>query len=96
MLNQKEILFTLSELKPQLQAQYGIKNIGLFGSYVRDENDQNSDIDILLELGKSIGWEFFDIQMILEDKFKKRIDLVTKKSLHPMLREAILKEVIFA
>ena len=60
----------LGKLKPYLREKYGVKKIGVFGSYARGEERRRnpSDIDILIELEKPIGWEFFYLKDYLEKK----------------------------
>jgi len=94
-MDKAHIISQLKAIKPELVKNYAIKNIGLYGSYIKNSYNSDSDIDILIELGKPLGWNFFDIQFKLEGLFNKRIDLVTKKSLRKELKENILKEVVF-
>ncbi|ASB48158.1 nucleotidyltransferase family protein [Alkalitalea saponilacus] len=90
-----EILSKLSELKPVLYKEYSVKKIGLFGSYSDDSNTIDSDIDILIELEKPIGWKFFSLELYLEKIFNKKIDLVTKNALKEQIRDDILNQVDF-
>ena len=59
MVPKEEILRKLKELKPFLFREYAVKEIGLFGSFTDGSYDKNSDIDILVEFEKPIGWKFF-------------------------------------
>nr|MBA5586394.1 nucleotidyltransferase family protein [Anaerobacillus isosaccharinicus]QOY38719.1 nucleotidyltransferase family protein [Anaerobacillus isosaccharinicus] len=95
MLNRRYIEEQLKASKKDLQALFGVIKIGIFGSYARGEQQETSDIDILIELGKPIGLEFLDIKYYLEEKLGIPVDLVTKNSLKPQLREMILEEVIY-
>lgn len=71
----------------------GVTKSALFGSYVREEQTEESDIDMLVELPKGTGlFAFVGLKRKLEQALKKRIDLVTYKSIHPLLRDSILKE----
>ena len=72
-----------------------MKEIGLFGSYSDNTNTTDSDIDILIELEKPIGWKFFTLEIYLEKVFNKKIDLVTKNALKEQIREDILNQVNF-
>jgi predicted nucleotidyltransferase len=86
----------LSENKPYLQEKYHIKTIGVFGSYVRGEQTEKSDIDILVEFEENIPVTFFsfmDLEFYLEDLIGKKIDLVMKTSLKPYIGKYILSEV---
>ena len=74
MMTKDEILSKLNELKPFLYQDFAVKNIGIFGSYANNSNSEESDIDILIELKKQIGWKLFKLELYLEDIFKKKID----------------------
>ena len=95
MQNTAEIQSKLEAIKPYLMEKYAIKNVGFFGSYARNEQREHSDLDILIVLGKGLGWEFFNIQSELEEYFNLKVDLVTKTALKERLKERILKDVIF-
>ena len=95
MISKAEIINKLHELKPTLQADYSVKEIGLFGSFSDDTFNEDSDIDILVELYKPIGWKFFSLEIYLEKAFGRKIDLVTKNALKDQLRDKILKQVNF-
>jgi len=92
-LTKKEILFKLKELKPTLYQDYSVKEIGLFGSFSDDTNNEESDIDILVELEKPIGWRFFSLELYLEKIFNRKIDLVTKNALKEQIKESILNKI---
>jgi uncharacterized protein len=96
MITKTEILSKLTELKPILYKDYAVKEIGLFGSYSDNSNTEESDIDILVELEKPIGWKFFTLELFLENVFNKKIDLVTKSALKEQIKDQILKQVNFA
>jgi uncharacterized protein len=78
-----------------LKEKYYIKNIGLFGSVVRGENNVNSDIDILVEFDKPLGLiKFMEIEELLSGLLEGKVDLVMKDSLKPRIGEHILHEVV--
>ncbi|MEX0844110.1 MAG: nucleotidyltransferase family protein [Balneolaceae bacterium] len=93
MITKNEILATLKEILPELQNEFSVKEIGLFGSFSKKSSGPDSDIDILVELEKPIGWKFFSLEIYLEKKFGRKIDLVTKNALKEQLKDQILKEV---
>ena len=93
MISKAEILNKLQELKPTLQADYSVKEIGLFGSFSNDTFNDESDIDILVELYQPIGWKYFSLEIYLEKIFGRKIDLVTKSALKEQIRDKILEEV---
>jgi predicted nucleotidyltransferase len=85
----------LKEHKVLLQDKYLVKRIGIFGSYARNEQLEGSDIDILVEFSKPVGFEFFDLKDYLEEVLGKPIDLVTVNALKPFIRDEIMSEVQF-
>ena len=95
MITKTEILLKLTELKPILYKDFAVKEIGLFGSYSDNTNTEDSDIDILIELEKPIGWKLFTLELFLEKVFCKKIDLVTKNALKEQIKDDILKQVNF-
>lgn len=98
MLTKDEILYKLKKIKPMLSTRFYVKNLGLFGSYVRDENSPSSDIDILIEYDENKSFSLFtliELEDFLTKLFNIKVDLVNKKSIKPALKENILKEVIF-
>ena len=96
MIEKNEILAKLRELKPILQKDYAVREIGLFGSYSNNTFTEESDIDILVELDKPIGWKFFSLELYLEKIFNRKIDLVTKSALKEQIKDSILRQVNYA
>lgn len=94
-MNREEIERLLKQHKPILSKQFYVNKIGLFGSYIRNEQTEDSDIDILVEFNGPIGWDIVDFKDYLESLFSKPVDLVTAKSIKPYLKEQILSEVEF-
>jgi len=95
MLTQEYVVEKLKELKPYLKEEYQVKEIGLFGSFSKNEQNKDSDIDILVEFYKPIGWNFFTLEKFLEETFNRKVDLVTKKALKTQLKDIILKQTLF-
>jgi uncharacterized protein len=87
MITKNDILTKLKELKPTLYRNYSVKEIGLFGSFSEGDFSEESDIDILVELEKPIGWKFFSLELYLEQIFKRKIDLVTKNALKDQIKD---------
>ena len=96
MLTKDEILSKLRELKPTLNKEFAVKEIGLFGSFSDGSYTSESDIDLLVEFEKPIGWKFFSLEIYLEKKFGRKIDLVTKNALKDRIKESILKDINYA
>ena len=83
----------LKELKPKLNKEYNVERIGYFGSYSRNEQNKDSDIDILVYFRKPLGWEFFDLKELLEKELELKVDLISEKALKEQLRQIILNSV---
>jgi len=93
MISKIDILSKLKELKPELHKDYAIKEIGLFGSFSDGSFTDKSDIDILIELERPIGWKIFTLEIYLEKILGRKIDLVTKSALKEQIKDSILKQV---
>lgn len=94
MRDKDEILKKLKKLKPILEKDYNITEIGLFGSYLRGEQNQDSDIDILLD--HKSGLTFFkliDLENLLNQTFNIKVDIAFKKYLKKNIGKRILSEV---
>lgn len=81
-----------------IKKKYGVKKIGVFGSFARGEGKEGSDIDVLVEFkkGSKTFDNYMDLKFFLEDLFHKKIDLVTVEALRPQLKDDILREVVYA
>jgi predicted nucleotidyltransferase len=92
----REYIFSkIKQQKPQVE-KYGVGEIGVFGSYVRDEQNQQSDIDILIDFknGEATFDNFMDVYDLLEGMFpQEKVSVVTKNSLNKYIAPYILKEV---
>ena len=93
MLKKNEILSKLSELKPTLRKEYSVREIGLFGSFSDESYTEESDIDLLVEFEKPVGWKFFSLEIYLEKIFNRKIDLVTKNAIKEQIKESIIQQV---
>ena len=82
------------KILPILQ-EYGVEKVALFGSCVRGEMEEDSDIDILVEIKKDISLlDFVGLKQKIEDALGRKVDLVEYDTLKPLLRERILKEQV--
>jgi len=88
----KEILKVLEKNKEVLK-KYGVKRIGLFGSFVRGEQKKGSDIDFLVEFENPSFDDFMDLVFYLEDLFGRNVELITNGSISPYIQPYIEKEV---
>ena len=82
--------------KKELENKFGLKEIGVFGSFARGTESMTSDVDILVEFEKPVNlFEFIEVKFFLENLFGRTVDLVTKDALKPRLRDRILNEVVY-
>jgi predicted nucleotidyltransferase len=94
--NRQDILSSLKKLKGEVAKEYSVKTIGVFGSVARDEQTGQSDIDLLVEFSKPVGFvTFMRLEHFLSEKLGKPVDLVTSDSLKPVIRQDVLAEVIY-
>ena len=93
----EQIKSTLAEHKEELRQKYKIKEIGIFGSYVRGEQKKQSDIDILVEFEETADLsllDFIGIENYLSDFLGIKVDLVEKHTLKPRIGKHVLEEVV--
>jgi predicted nucleotidyltransferase len=97
MLTKEEILQKIEESKAKIK-EYGIKKIGVFGSFVRVEQNESSDVDILVEFekGKITFDNYMGLKFFLEDSLNCEVDLVIVDDIKPRLKPYILGEVVYA
>ena len=95
MLRQKQDILILLQHNLTSLEKFGVKKIGLFGSFVRNTNKPDSDIDILVEFkkGQKTYDNFYELYDYLEGLFESKIDLLTTESLSKHIGPEILKEV---
>ncbi len=95
MLTKQQILKTLAEHADVLR-QYGVRRIGVFGSYLHGNFKESSDIDLLVEFREKSFDNYMDLKFYLEDLFERRIDLVPADFLKPRFKPVVLGEVEYA
>ncbi len=94
-MKKQKALQLLHDHQEILGKRFGVMHLSLFGSTVRDEARDNSDVDVLVEFdGPATADRYFGLQFYLEDLFGCPVDLVTDKALRPELRPFIEKEAI--
>ncbi len=94
--SKEEIFETLINIKRELNVNYRVKKIGLFGSYVRNKQTATSDIDFLVEFENDADlFHFIGLSRYLEEIFNTKVDVISKPSLKEELKKNILEEVIY-
>ena len=95
-MNKSMILDYIKAHKIFFKREFKVKKIGLFGSFSRDEEDDNSDIDIVVELEKPDMFYLIGIKQTLEEKFNKKVDVVRiRDKMNEVLKDKIMREVIY-
>jgi predicted nucleotidyltransferase len=89
------VLQRLLENREQIRG-YGVRRIGLFGSYTRGEASKSSDLDFIVEFNKKSFDSYMSLKFLLEDLFGTRVDLVISDVIKPRLRPTILNQVLYA
>ena len=82
----EEIEAILRKHKEELRERFGVRSIAIFGSYARGEESELSDVDILVEFERPVGWEIVDLRDYLEELLGLPVDLITKKRRHGQKR----------
>lgn len=96
MTTKDDILRILKEEMPRLKERHGISKIGLFGSYSRGEQDADSDIDLLVQIERPIGFfKFVAIEEYLKEKLGSRVEMVMEDALKPVIKPYVMKEVVY-
>ena len=93
----EEIKGTLAKHKQELRRDFGVKQIGVFGSYVRGEQKKQSDIDLLVEFEEPSNLtllDFIRLENSLSEMLGVKVDLVEKQTLKPRIGKHILEEVV--
>ena len=92
----ESIIGKIKEHKPEIEKEFNLKAIGIFGSFTRGEERPVSDLDILVDFTSAIDlFRFLDLEERLSILTGKKVDLVSKKSLKPFIGREILNEVVY-
>jgi hypothetical protein len=84
----------LTALKPELHERFGVSEMGVFGSWVRGEQTENSDIDVLVDFDREISlFDILELQWYLEEMFERKVDVAPRDSLRKYIGQYILAEV---
>ena len=95
MKNIEEIKRRVSALKDRIHDEYGVSNIEVFGSYVRGEQQEGSDLDVLVEFDRRVDLlDVSGLQIYLSETLGMKVDVVLKRSIRPELKDIILSEAV--
>ncbi len=94
MRSQAEIISLLNDNREAIKG-YGVKELGIFGSFARNEQRADSDVDVLVEMDRNTFDAYMDLLFFLEDLFGRKVDLVIKDTIKPMIRKRVLREAVY-
>jgi uncharacterized protein len=90
-----EILSMLERHKPKLYEKYPIKSLAIFGSYARRENNDNSDLDLMVEFKDKVGIKFIELAEEIEQIVGLKVDLVSRKGIKEKYYKSIHNDLIY-
>jgi uncharacterized protein len=99
MLSSEEIIKFLKDNQPYLKQNFFVTEIGLFGSFARNEQEENSDIDFLVEFAPNTPNLYdkeLDLKVFLGNHFNRKVDICSKKWIKPIFRPMVLNDVRYA
>ena len=91
----KEIMEIIKQHRQELEEKYKVKSIAIFGSYISGEQEDESDIDVLVEFKEPVGFLFFHLTDFLEEILKVKVDLVTPDAIKPNRRKYIMEDLTY-
>ena len=91
----EEVQTILSEHKQGLKEKFKVERIGIFGSYVRNEQREDSDVDILVEFGEPVGLEFVHLAELLESILEMKVDLVSRGAIKSNRWKYVEQDLIY-
>ncbi|MFZ1292535.1 MAG: nucleotidyltransferase domain-containing protein [Melioribacteraceae bacterium] len=95
-MDKKQILEIIKNNQVVLTSKFGLERIGLFGSYAREEQYENSDVDLAVEISKADLFNFIALKNYLQDILKKNVDIVRyRDTMNESLKRRILRDIIY-
>ena len=94
-MDKQTVIMRLKENLEQIRQRFSVEKLSIFGSVIRDEGGEESDVDVLVVFEKKANFDIFmDLKFYLEELLGMGVDLVTEKALRPQVRRAIEQEMI--
>ena len=93
MLTRDKIIHLLQREQTYLASEFGVSKVGLFGSYAKGQPDENSDIDLLVEFDRPIGFQFFDLVDYLETVLGRKVDILTPAGVQNIRIRGVAKSI---
>ena len=96
-MDKNSIIEKLKAIKPILSEKYGVTELALFGSYSRNEQNPESDIDIMVDFTMRLGMKYFDLAYFIQDAFNDaKVQVVSKGGIKPVYFESIKQDLLYA
>lgn len=94
----KQKIFTTIIGEKQAIKAYGVRRLGLFGSFARQQQRPRSDVDILVEFqhGKKTFDNYMNLKFFLERRLQRKVDLVIKEAIKPAIKTSIARDIVYA
>lgn len=90
-----QVISTLRALKPELESRYQVEQVALFGSYVRQAERSDSDLDVLVQFRETPSLlQFIELENVLSESLGLKVDLVMREALKPRIGRRILEEMV--
>ena len=97
MVSKDKLLTILKKELPYLSEQFSVKNIGIFGSYSRNDQTPESDLDILVEFIKPVGFlKIFNLEEYLTERLGMKVELLSSDAIKPLIKNNILADIVYA
>jgi len=94
MKSQSDIFLLLEKNRDAIRG-FGVRELGVFGSFARGDQTEKSDVDVLVDLEKHTFHAYMDLLFFLEDLFGRKVDLVMKDTIKPIIRNRVLAETVY-
>jgi len=95
-MEQAEVFDVLKTIKTDLQKEYSLQKIGIFGSFAKGTHSSTSDIDIVVEMAHPSMFELIGIKQSIEERLQRKVDIVRlRKQMNPFLKKCIEEEAIY-
>jgi uncharacterized protein len=91
----REDILKILEARSESIKKFGVREIGVFGSFARGDQKETSDVDVLVELDRPKYRNYMGLLEFLESTFGRKVDLVMKGSIKPLIKKRILRETIY-
>ena len=91
----EELKGIIKQNKQELENNFKVKSIAIFGSYVRGEQNEESDVDIIVEFNEPVGFLFFHLANFLEKIIDANVDLITPDAIKPNRQKYIMEDLTY-